>query len=333
MDNIEKTFCVVCGNTKNVDKIPLNPNYSRYFDGEKNYQWFSCHICKAQFCYPRETADYDEIYTTIPSYKAFLENYEEEIDDTIYCKKNDRLYRSIMYYFLKLVPFRGNFLDFGTGNGALVKLASKLGFNAYGVEISDVAREFIKSNLQITTFSSLEEVMESGMKFNVITALEVIEHVEFPVNVIKSLKNLLTQDGYLIISVPNLNRPYWRFKEIGKEREVWLNSGAGDAPPHHLTRFNRHTLELALKMGGFTNVVAISTLIDCLQLMYYGLGIMPRRYIQHFINKYLLFPFQFIIKDLGFGLIAVGINKEEKEKHDVRRFLTKSIRTVKKLSL
>ena len=117
----------------------------------------------------------------------------------------------------------GTFLDYGAGIGNLVESASNFGFDAFGFEISKSFVEIAKSfNRRVT--SKKEEILISN-RYDVITLIDVIEHVSNPNILFTEIYNLLKSDGILIVITPNLKslvafilRQRWhhyRFAHIG----------------------------------------------------------------------------------------------------------------------
>ncbi len=94
-------------------------------------------------------------------------------------------------------------LDFGCGAGGYLKNASSVTREAYGVELEKCMYEYINSQ-GITCFASLEDAEEKlHAKVDVISLWHVLEHLEDPVEVLKHLSRFLTDNGKIIIEVPN----------------------------------------------------------------------------------------------------------------------------------
>lgn len=82
-----------------------------------------------------------------------------------------------------------NFLDFGCGEGHVVKKMSQYTNEAYGYDIVDNFQSFNNLNL----YTSINEL--KGKKFDIILAFDVIDHVDDPVTVLHEMRNLLKNDG------------------------------------------------------------------------------------------------------------------------------------------
>ena len=97
-------------------------------------------------------------------------------------------------------------LDVGCGAGLLAEPLRRLGARVTGIDASTelirVAKDHaVASGLEIDYRSG--EVDELEGQFDLITCMEVIEHVADPSTFITSLARLLAPDGLLILSTPN----------------------------------------------------------------------------------------------------------------------------------
>jgi 2-polyprenyl-3-methyl-5-hydroxy-6-metoxy-1,4-benzoquinol methylase len=94
-------------------------------------------------------------------------------------------------------------LDFGCGTGGNLDELSKK-YNTYGADMSELAISFCKKrNLNnIFTNNHFFNNVEYKGKFDIITILDVIEHVDEDQKLLESLKDLLTDDGSIVITVP-----------------------------------------------------------------------------------------------------------------------------------
>jgi len=90
-------------------------------------------------------------------------------------------------------------LDVGCGNGGFLYLAKSAALSVAGVELERTAREFVASR-RIPVSRSLGELSEC---YDVITLFHVLEHIKDPRNFISQLARRLTDQGQIIIEVPN----------------------------------------------------------------------------------------------------------------------------------
>lgn len=94
-------------------------------------------------------------------------------------------------------------LDFGCGTGMLIEKAREYGAEAEGVDESPVAREVCaKKKLPVVDKAELRTLIDS---FDVVTALEVIEHVPDPREFLRYLVGFLKVGGVLYVQTGNWN--------------------------------------------------------------------------------------------------------------------------------
>lgn len=326
--------CPVCSNKK------ISPKYNKKNPSDfgcknlEKYSMFSCPNCYCEFCYPREPLIYENLSTDACGlYRSFVS--KEEFEGRLYHTLNGTAHfkdSPYVYNILSLLNFRGNFLDFGAGSGYMTELARRLGYKVSAVEESRGAREFIKEIIsEVEVYVAIQELEGRKKKFDVVSTMHVIEHVPYPVEVLKNIHSILSPEGILIVVVPNLDRAYYRFGEVGKEIEDlidWngISNGycASDFPPHHLTRFKTETIKKALKLSGFRNVAIGYSPLNAWDLFYTGLGDDTFRFKDYFndivrmksialverrLNEMLTY---LNLGNLGWSLIALASDKWEK---------------------
>jgi SAM-dependent methyltransferase len=155
--------------------------------------------------------------------------------------------------FFKYFPsnVRGRLLDIGCGDGRFLRHAKEQGFEVWGIDFDKKSVENVKRNLGIDTVfaMSLEEfykyAKERGLKFDVITFFEVLEHQDKPREFLEMVKELLKEGGYIAGSVPNRERLL---------AEIDWKYNNPDYPPHHFFRFSKSSLEKALNFFGFKDI-------------------------------------------------------------------------------
>jgi SAM-dependent methyltransferase len=125
--------------------------------------------------------------------------------------------------FFRLVdrdlPKPGRALDAGCGHGAIVYELLDRGWDAYGFDMSkwliEQARNFSTQAAQRFSVGELPDVPIQG-SFDLITCVEVLEHVPDPQAVLSALRERLRPGGRLIATTPNLRPliPWWDAETI-----------------------------------------------------------------------------------------------------------------------
>jgi len=153
---------------------------------------YQCKNCGYVFYNPRPA--WDEIvsfYSRIDKYDSWLEELEAR----------DRLWKRRLR-LIKRDKGSGSLLDVGTGIAQFLFFARD-NFKVKGTEISQRAILIAKQKYDIDVSQGGIEGIEFHSKFDVITLFHVLEHVPNPLSTIKRCKELLNNEGILIIAVPN----------------------------------------------------------------------------------------------------------------------------------
>lgn len=103
-------------------------------------------------------------------------------------------------------------VDLGTGPGAMAARLRSLGCN---VLAADRAVEGFELDLphHLVDFNNNDFAGALGFHaFGIVTAIEVIEHVESPIGFLRNVRNLLGPEGVAVITTPNVDSLPARFK-------------------------------------------------------------------------------------------------------------------------
>ena len=206
---------------------------------------------------------YDEnldMLVTDPQPKNLSAYYES--DDYIShtdAKKSvvDKIYQSVkkknLKNKLKIVQKHNvgkKLLDFGAGTGDFLVVAQKAGWIVSGVEPNENAKEkaFQKG---LILKESLEDL--NNEKYDVITLWHVLEHLPNLNDQITRLCNLLSENGILIIAVPNFKsydalyyKKYWAAFDV----------------PRHLWHFSKSSIKKIFLKQGMTILKIYPMLFD-----------------------------------------------------------------------
>lgn len=94
-------------------------------------------------------------------------------------------------------------LDIGCGSGLMLTSLNKVG-ETYGMDMSDEAISFSKEifNGSVEKGALPDQLPYQGNFFNLITALDVIEHIDNDVDSIAAIRSLLAPGGKTVFTVP-----------------------------------------------------------------------------------------------------------------------------------
>ena len=142
-----------------------------------------------------------------------------------------------------------NLLDIGCAQGFFLFNASKAGYTAEGVEVSQDAAAYARRefglNVEVKPF---EEVRFGEAYFDVVTLWQVLEHVPQPLMMLKEVRRILKPGGLVVASTPNiggipaklLGKKWWDIKRL------------------HINQFATGTLANLLRNAGFRNISSVS---------------------------------------------------------------------------
>ena len=115
-------------------------------------------------------------------------------------------------------------LDIGCGGGILAEAMARRGAKVTGIDMGAaplaVARlHLLESKLDINYQHSSAEDWATGHagQYDVVTCLEMLEHVPEPARVIAACRSLLKPGGHLFVSTINRNAKAWLFAVVGAE--------------------------------------------------------------------------------------------------------------------
>lgn len=133
------------------------------------------------------------------------------------------------------LPGQKRILDFGCYDGFFVRSMIEAGLDAYGCDWNRAAIAHGKSAFGLENRLS----RDPNGTYDVIVALEVIEHFNDPQDFFQTIMPHLTQDGVIILSCPNKNALY---------------RPGTDCPPHHFSRFSQNSLRTIVERHSFKTI-------------------------------------------------------------------------------
>ena len=139
------------------------------------------------------------------------------------------------------------FLDVGCNVGFAAEAAALVGFEALGIDIDRVAVTQAQARFPCPDFrvASVEEIAQTGERFDFVYCSEVIEHVSDVRRFTRALATLVDPGGVVFLTTPDAGH-----------RSVRSDYFAGDfiRPPEHLHYFDRNSISRLLEQSGFDRV-------------------------------------------------------------------------------
>jgi SAM-dependent methyltransferase len=135
----------------------------------------------------------------------------------------------------KIKNQKSKILDVGCGTGANLEMLAKFG-EASGVDVSHDALEFCrKRGLTSVKHGLAESLPFADAEFDLVTALDVVEHLDDDVAGLKEMRRVLKKDGRALIFVPAF-------------MFLW---GVQDDVSNHRIRYTKKQITERLRQAGF----------------------------------------------------------------------------------
>lgn len=205
--------------------------------GGKYGRHVKCRKCQLVYVNPIEKAS------------RINDNYSEmENIDASIIRRSRLLATKSQVKLIKRYKSNTTLLDIGCGEGFFLFNASKAGYVTKGVELSrDAARYARKEFGMDVEAKPLEELQLVENHFDVVTLWVVLEHVPYPLPLLKEVHRMLKPGGLLAVSTPNvgsmlakiLGKRWWEIRRV------------------HINQFTTKTLMDILLNAEFKNVSSV----------------------------------------------------------------------------
>jgi predicted TPR repeat methyltransferase len=164
-----------------------------------------------------------------------------------------------------------NMLDVGCGVGSNAEVLLKYSQNVCGLDMSRQSLEFCSKKGYTKLIHSTVKNMSLSIKFDLILCMDVLEHIKDDHRAVCKLKEHLSKDGILIISVP-------------AHMYLWNDN---DVFSHHLRRYKLKRIVEIVKNSGLS-IIKISywnqfTYLPCL-FFYFLRKMKPKKDLQNNLN-------------------------------------------------
>ncbi len=231
----EKYICIVCEG-KQLKKFSYH-----------NFHYFKCKKCGLVSTYP------------IPTKTRIKNHYKNEFHGGNYkflrqfSKQYTKVYQGFTEELKKYLETENKkiknlkILDIGCFTGDFLYSLSKEGADVFGVELQKDAVEIANHILPGKVIQAdISENPFGKKKFDVVTMLGLIEHVQNPSQIMKNVSKIVKKGGVLVIQTPNSNSLFATI--LGKYWPPY-------APIEHIHLLNKTSLNVLLKKNGFRSKI------------------------------------------------------------------------------
>ncbi|HQI70715.1 MAG TPA: class I SAM-dependent methyltransferase [Bacteroidales bacterium] len=212
-DETQREFC----------RCPLcNADEYSVLGSERGLSVVKCNSCKLIYTNPRANNAQE-------NYFGDADTFYNEARLIFKGKKVHHRDRNYEYEVKKIKKYKnsGKLLDVGTNMGFFLRKAREAGFETEGVEPSPALSKIATENWGLKIHNSfLEQASLPENNYDVITLIDVFEHVTNPKELLKKNYSLLKSDGIMAIKVPNGDYNYFKMKlgtltGKGKKMDIW----------------------------------------------------------------------------------------------------------------
>lgn len=215
----------------------------------KDFQYVQCRNCGFVYVNPRLTKEeisnlYIEDYFKGTGFDKSVE-YKKEFEEKSKITDLNDWDISTIKHFLQDNISSPKILDIGCGMGLFLWKASMQDFDAEGLELSEYASEFVKSNNIKVQRADIDSADLKDNYYDAIVMKEVIEHLPDVKKSLKKIYNSLKPGGILFLTTGNYNSPERKLKGAN-----WFYF----MPEGHLQVFSNQTIKNFLIDSGFSKV-------------------------------------------------------------------------------
>lgn len=237
----EDIECCVCGNHE--------PNGFELKYQKEKFAVVTCNACSLHFIPPyyRKKIEYTQ-------YK------NADVTTAVRAGNNwVKIQRHILRFkFIQRFIKQGELFDLGAGWGHFMLAGKELGYQVYGVEISEQPYLYCVNDLKLPVDHIDFFQMDENRKFDLITMWDVLEHIDKASGFLEKCNKLTKPGGYLFLQVPQIDSYFAK-----RHKDQWKMMGLD-----HVNYFSKKTITQILEKNGY-EVLAIKSSFEIkLFLMY-----------------------------------------------------------------
>lgn len=225
MEYNSNIHCEVCGN-RNTENFSLK--FSR-----DDFKVAECNNCGFVFIpqYYREQIPY--------------ENYRDE--EVLESVRRGNNYIKIRRHKLRLKLIKqyvktGKLYDIGVGWGHFLYTSQLMGFEASGVEISELMHHYATTDLKLNVVhDNFFNLNLPENYWDVATMWDVLEHINNPDKAVEKVNSILKPGGYFVLQVPQIDS-----KVAKRQKQNWSMMSI-----EHINYFSKKSIKTLLEAKGF----------------------------------------------------------------------------------
>ena len=243
-----------------IKRCPICKSSKRNLKFVKDLDGITSYIYKCSKC----NLVYNGIKLKNRNSKVLNAKFSEGKKDIVNFKRWERLQNnklSKIEKFLKKTPKKDHLkvLEVGCGLGALLSAAKKRGWQEYGIEPFVKSYKLAKKKKLNVVNKLLKDTKYPPNYFDLIIALEVIEHFDNPLEEFKQMKRVLNEEGVIVVQTVNVDSIKFKIKK-SKSRYIYYD---------HLCYYSPKTMKNILDKLGMKIVKSLPDEIDFFKRMHW----------------------------------------------------------------
>jgi len=245
----EEIFCCVCSNQ--------NPKKFKLKYQKENFAVVVCDNCSHHFIptYYRKKIEYTQ-------YKnADVTSAVRAGNNWIKIQRH-----KLRFKFIQRFIKSGKLFDLGAGWGHFMLAGKELGYEVYGIEISEQPYLYCVNDLKLPVDHIDFFEMDESKKFDIITMWDVLEHIDKAGEFLQKCAALTNPGGYLFLQVPQIDSYFAK-----KHKDSWKMMGLD-----HVNYFSKKTITQILNKHGYEVLKIKSSFEIKLFIMYTLLPLIKR---------------------------------------------------------
>lgn len=249
---IENLKCPLTGKTENlkiVDVIPTS-EIIQIYRRCNNVDITNEFSCPNVYLVKNEEINFCFFYP----FKSGSSSFYDDISQDAYYNPEKEEFKIAANY----VSQNDSVLDVGCGWGCFKNYLPDVTY--LGLEFSQSSiKKCQEKNIPVTS-ETIQSFAKKPQKFSIVTAFQVIEHIENPLEFFEALKEATAEGGLIIVSVPNM------------DSNVVIDNSHLNIPPHHISWWSK---EAMLYLGRKLNLELVDIHIaksPCLRTFFSILG-------------------------------------------------------------
>ncbi|MDP1802178.1 MAG: class I SAM-dependent methyltransferase [Bacteroidota bacterium] len=237
----EDIHCCACGNN---DKNKFHVKYQK-----EKFAVVTCDICSLHFIPPyyRKQIEYTQYKNADVTAAVRAGNNWIKVQR-----------HKLRFKFIQKFIKSGKLFDLGAGWGHFMLAGKELGYDVYGVEISEQPYLYCVNDLKLPVDHIDFFEMDESKKFDIITMWDVLEHIDKADEFLAKCNKLTKPGGYLVLQVPQIDSYFAK-----RHKDNWKMMGLD-----HVNYFGKETITRILANNGYEVVKIKSSFEIKLFIMY-----------------------------------------------------------------